>query len=121
MTNPDIVLGNLLWKTKIKQPRIYIKKKLAKLNKLNSFKKKSKNYTIFLTNNKFSYFLSPITVKSIMINTTIINCILRIQSLHYNASSLVTIDCPLSYFFDCSATTFTHIISIYTTYGYTGT
>jgi len=52
MTNPDIVLGNLLWKTKIKQPRIYIKKKLAKLNKLNSFKKKSKNYTIFLTNNK---------------------------------------------------------------------
>ena len=36
---------------KIKNPKTYIKKKLVKLNKLKLFKKKSKNHTIFLTNN----------------------------------------------------------------------
>ena len=39
-------------KKKIKNPKTYIKKKLVKLNKLKLFKKKSKNHTIFLTNNK---------------------------------------------------------------------
>ena len=52
MTNIDVVLDHYLWKKKIKNPKIYIKKKLIKLNKLSLFKKKSKNYTIFLTNNK---------------------------------------------------------------------
>ena len=37
---------------KIKNPKTYIKKKLVNLNKLKLFKKKSKNHTIFLTNNK---------------------------------------------------------------------
>ena len=37
---------------KIRNPKTYIKKKLVKLNKLKLFKKKSKNHTIFLTNNK---------------------------------------------------------------------
>ena len=52
MTSADVVLDYHLWKKKIKSPKIYIKKKLVKLNKLKLFKKKSKNYTIFLTNNK---------------------------------------------------------------------
>ncbi len=52
MTSVDFVLGHYLWKKKIKNPKIYIKKKLLKLNKLKLFKKKSKSYTIFLTNNK---------------------------------------------------------------------
>ena len=52
MTSVDVVLDHYLWKKKIKNPKIYIKKKLLKLNKLKLLKNKSKNYTIFLTNNK---------------------------------------------------------------------
>ena len=52
MTSADVVLDYHLWEKKIKNPKIYIKKKLVKLNKLKLFKKKSKNHTIFLTNNK---------------------------------------------------------------------
>ena len=52
MTSADVVLDYHLWGKKIKNPKIYIKKKLVKLNKLKLFKKKSKNHTIFLTNNK---------------------------------------------------------------------
>ena len=52
MTSADIVLDYYLWKKKIKHPKIYIRKKLLKLNKLKLFKNKSKNCTIFLTNNK---------------------------------------------------------------------
>ena len=52
MTSVDIVLDYYLWKKKIKNPKIYIRKKLLKLNKLKLFKNKSNNYTVFLTNNK---------------------------------------------------------------------
>ena len=52
MTSADVVLDYYLWKKKIRNPKTYIKKKLVKLNKLKLFKKKSKNHTIFLTNNK---------------------------------------------------------------------
>ena len=52
MTSVNVVLDHYLWKKKIKNPETYIKKKLFKLNKLKLFKKKSKNHTIFLTNNK---------------------------------------------------------------------
>ena len=52
MTSVDIVLDYYLWEKKIRNPKTYIKKKLVKLNKLKLFKKKSKNHTIFLTNNK---------------------------------------------------------------------
>ena len=52
MTNADVVLDHYLWKKKIRNPETYIKKKLVKLNNLSLFKKKSKNHTIFLTNNK---------------------------------------------------------------------
>ena len=51
MTSANVVLDHYLWKRKIKNPKIYIKKKLDKLNKLYLFKKKSKNHTILLTNN----------------------------------------------------------------------
>ena len=52
MTSADIVLDHYLWKKKIKNPKIYIKKKLLKLNKLKLFQNKSKNCTVFLTKNK---------------------------------------------------------------------
>ena len=51
MTSADVVLDHHLWEKKIKNAKTYIKKKLVKLNKLKLFKKKSKNHTIFLTNN----------------------------------------------------------------------
>ena len=52
MTSVDIVLDYYLWKKKIKNPKIYIRKKLLKLNKLKLFQNKSKSCTVFLTNNK---------------------------------------------------------------------
>ena len=52
MNNIDVVLDCYLWKKKLQNPKNYFKKKFLKLNKLKLFKKKSKNYTIFLTNNK---------------------------------------------------------------------
>jgi len=52
MTSVDVILDHYLWKKKIKNPKIYIKKKIEKLSKLNLFKKKPKNHTIFLTNNR---------------------------------------------------------------------
>ena len=52
MTNVAIVLDHYLWKKKIKNPKIYIKNKLSKLEKFNLLKKKSKSHTIFLTNSK---------------------------------------------------------------------
>ena len=52
MNSVDVILDHYLWKKKIKNPKIYIKKKIEKLSKLNLFKKKPKNHTIFLTNNR---------------------------------------------------------------------
>ena len=52
MISGDVVLDYYLWGKKIKNPKNYIKKKLVKLNKFKLLKKKSKNHTIFLTNNK---------------------------------------------------------------------
>jgi len=52
MTSVDVILDHYLWKKKIKNPKIYIKKKIEKLSKINLFKKKPKNHTIFLTNNR---------------------------------------------------------------------
>ena len=52
MTNVEVVLDNFLWKKKINNPKIYIKKKISKLNKISILRKKSKNLTIFLTNNR---------------------------------------------------------------------
>ena len=52
MNSVDIVLDHYLWKNKIKNPKIYFKKKIIKLNELRLFKNQSYNYTILLTNNK---------------------------------------------------------------------
>ena len=52
MTSADVVLDHYPWKKKIKNPKIYISKKLLKLNKLKLFKNKSKSCVIFLTNNQ---------------------------------------------------------------------
>ena len=52
MTSTDIVLDHYLWKKKIKNPKLHVRKKILKLSKLKLFKNKSRNYTIFLTNNK---------------------------------------------------------------------
>ena len=52
MTNVEVVLDHFLWKKKINNPKIYIKKKISKLNKINILRKKSKNLTILLTNSR---------------------------------------------------------------------
>tara|TARA_B100001996_G_scaffold278689_1_gene219214 strand:+ start:416 stop:856 length:441 start_codon:yes stop_codon:yes gene_type:complete len=52
MNSIDVVLDYYLWKKKIKNPKVYFKKKFFKLSKYGLFKKKSKNLTILLTNNK---------------------------------------------------------------------
>ena len=52
MNNVEIILDHFLWKKKINNPKIYIKKKISKLNKISIIRKKSKNLTIFLTNNR---------------------------------------------------------------------
>ena len=52
MTSVDFVLDHNLWEKKIKNPKSYIRKRLLKLNKIKLFQSKSKNFTIFLTNNK---------------------------------------------------------------------
>ena len=52
MTSVEIVSDHYLWKKKIKNPKIYIRKTLLKLNKIKLFQNKSKNCTVFLTKNK---------------------------------------------------------------------
>ena len=52
MINVEIVLGDFRWKNKIKNPNLYIRKKILEFNKVKLLKNKSNNYTIFLTNNK---------------------------------------------------------------------
>ncbi len=52
MTSVNTILDYYLWEKKIKNPKTYIRRKLLKLNKLKLFQNKSKNCTVFLTNNK---------------------------------------------------------------------
>ena len=52
MINVEIVLGDFRWKNKIKNPNLYIRKKILKFSQVKLLKNKSNNYTIFLTNNK---------------------------------------------------------------------
>ena len=51
MIKANVVLDHYKWKNKIKNPSSYFKKKLQKLNKIKSFKKKQE-FSILLTNNK---------------------------------------------------------------------
>ena len=51
MIKANVVLDHYKWKNKIKNPSNYFKKKLNKLNKISSFKKKHE-FSVLLTNNK---------------------------------------------------------------------
>ncbi len=52
MIKANVILDNYKWKEKIKNPNNYFKKRLNKLNKISSFKRKNFEFTVFLTNNK---------------------------------------------------------------------
>ena len=52
MIKANVILDNYKWKYKIKNPSLYFKNKISKLNKLSSFKKKKQEFSILLTNNK---------------------------------------------------------------------
>ena len=58
MINAEVVLDYRLWKNKIKNPKIYFRKKLNKLSKFINLKKGSKNFTILLTNNNKMKYLN---------------------------------------------------------------
>ena len=48
MIKANIILDYHKWKNKIKDPNIYLKKKLSRLSKIPYFKKKNKNFLYFL-------------------------------------------------------------------------
>ena len=52
MIKANIILDYSKWKNKIKNPSNYFKKKINKLNKIDSFKKKKHEFSVFLTSNK---------------------------------------------------------------------
>ena len=58
MINTDVVVENKLWNKKIKNPSNYIKKKIKKISKFNSLKKKRFSLTILLTNNSKMKYLN---------------------------------------------------------------
>jgi len=58
MINADVVVENKLWNKKIKNPSNYIKKKIKKICKFNSLKKKRFSLTILLTDNSKMKYLN---------------------------------------------------------------
>ena len=58
MINADVVVENKLWNKKIKDPNNYIKKKIKKILKFNSLKKKHFSLTILLTSNSKMKYLN---------------------------------------------------------------
>ena len=52
MIKANVILDDYKWKYKIKNPNLYFKNKINKLNKLSSFRKKKQEFSILLTNNK---------------------------------------------------------------------
>ena len=58
MINADVVVENKLWNKKIKNPGNYIKKKIKKILKLNSLKKRHFSLTILLTSNSKMKYLN---------------------------------------------------------------
>ena len=58
MINTDVVVENKLWNKKIKDPNNYIKKKIKKIFKFNSLKKKHFSLTILLTSNSKMKYLN---------------------------------------------------------------
>ena len=58
MINADVVVENKSWNKKIKDPSNYIKKKIKKIFKFNSLKKKRFSLTILLTGNSKMKYLN---------------------------------------------------------------
>jgi probable rRNA maturation factor len=58
MINADVVVENKLWNKKIKSPSEYIKKKIKKVFKFNSLKRKRFSLTILLTDNSKMKYLN---------------------------------------------------------------
>ena len=58
MINADVVVENKLWNKKIKYPSNYIKKKIKKISKFNSLKKRRFSLTILLTGNSKMKYLN---------------------------------------------------------------
>ena len=52
MIKANVILENLKWKKKFKDPIAYFKKKLNKLSKISNFDKKKQEFSILLTDNK---------------------------------------------------------------------
>ena len=58
MINANVVVENKLWNKKIKYPSNYIKKKIKKIFKFNSLKKRRFSLTILLTDNSKMKYLN---------------------------------------------------------------
>ena len=58
MINVDVVIENKLWNKKIKSPSKYIKKKIKKIFKFNSIKRRRFSLTILLTDNSKMKYLN---------------------------------------------------------------
>ena len=58
MINADVVVENKLWNKKIKSPSKYIKKKIKKIFKFNSLKRRRFSLTILLTDNSKMKYLN---------------------------------------------------------------
>ena len=52
MIKANVILDHYKWKNKIKNPSKYFKKKINKLNKIGSFKKRKYEFSVLLTNNR---------------------------------------------------------------------
>ena len=52
MIKANVILENIIWKKKIRDPDNYIKKRLKALSRKKYFKKKKQVFSILLTNNK---------------------------------------------------------------------
>ena len=52
MIKANVILDFSKWKYKIKNPNIYLKKKLQKLSTISSFKNKNQQFSILLNNSK---------------------------------------------------------------------
>ena len=58
MINTDVVVENKLWNKRIKSPSKYIKKKIKKIFKFNSLKRRRFSLTILLTDNSKMKYLN---------------------------------------------------------------
>ena len=52
MIKANVILENIIWKKKIKDPNTFIKKRLKALSRKKYFRKKKQVFSILLTNNK---------------------------------------------------------------------